>query len=398
MAKEILLDEPRPRHRRRVFRRERPAAGAAGGSGDRLGGAVESARLLLNSKTKLFPNGLGNRYDWVGRNLQGHTYAGAAGCSTSRPTTTSGRAPASPSAITTTATPAWCGGAMLANEFIRLPYPVPRRYAPPGVPRWGTGAQGLRAAVLPAHRSRCRGRRRRCRCSMRACRWTRRSRTTGAFRWRASPGDKHPHTIEIGSCMAGQGEEWLKEAGAMQTWQEAAGPGVSRRPAPGRHLPHGQRSEDLRGESVLPDPRRGQRLCGRRQRARHQRRLQSGADDHGGRLPGVRRHRQDLERNEVPLMKLTSKYLAMGCGVVFAGLLAMPGAPYYYQASGAKAARAVMRSRATSIRGTPHRTAAINCTECHGEFVPDQCAPRCDASTRRGSRADQPGARTTCSR
>ena len=37
----------------------------------------ESARLLLNSKHRLFPNGLGNRFDWVGRNFQGHTYTGA---------------------------------------------------------------------------------------------------------------------------------------------------------------------------------------------------------------------------------------------------------------------------------------------------------------------------------
>src|ERR1035437_1458668 len=41
--------------------------------------AVESARLLLNSKSKMHPAGLGNRYDWVGRNLQGHTYTGAWG-------------------------------------------------------------------------------------------------------------------------------------------------------------------------------------------------------------------------------------------------------------------------------------------------------------------------------
>ncbi len=27
------------------------------------GCAIESARLLLNSKSRLFPNGLGNRYD-----------------------------------------------------------------------------------------------------------------------------------------------------------------------------------------------------------------------------------------------------------------------------------------------------------------------------------------------
>ncbi len=44
------------------------------------GGAIESARLLLNSRsTACSRNGLGNRYDWVGRNLQGHTYSGAVG-------------------------------------------------------------------------------------------------------------------------------------------------------------------------------------------------------------------------------------------------------------------------------------------------------------------------------
>ena len=41
--------------------------------------AMESARLLLNSKSKLFPNGAGNNNDWVGRNIQGHAYTGAAG-------------------------------------------------------------------------------------------------------------------------------------------------------------------------------------------------------------------------------------------------------------------------------------------------------------------------------
>ena len=41
--------------------------------------ATETARLLLNSRSKLFPNGAGNNNDWVGRNLQGHAYSGASG-------------------------------------------------------------------------------------------------------------------------------------------------------------------------------------------------------------------------------------------------------------------------------------------------------------------------------
>ena len=41
--------------------------------------AIESARLLLQSKSRLFPEGLGNRHDQVGRHLQGHHYTGALG-------------------------------------------------------------------------------------------------------------------------------------------------------------------------------------------------------------------------------------------------------------------------------------------------------------------------------
>ena len=41
--------------------------------------ACESARLLLNSRTSLFPNGIGNNFDNVGRNLQSHAYTGAWG-------------------------------------------------------------------------------------------------------------------------------------------------------------------------------------------------------------------------------------------------------------------------------------------------------------------------------
>ncbi len=42
-------------------------------------GAIESARLLLNSATPDHPHGLGNDFDQVGRHLQGHTYTAAFG-------------------------------------------------------------------------------------------------------------------------------------------------------------------------------------------------------------------------------------------------------------------------------------------------------------------------------
>jgi choline dehydrogenase-like flavoprotein len=40
-------------------------------------------------------------------------------------------------------------------------------------------------------------------------------------------GDKHPHTLEIARYMAARAEEWVKEAGAIQTWKAIPGPGLS---------------------------------------------------------------------------------------------------------------------------------------------------------------------------
>ena len=98
--------------------------------------AIESARLLLNSKSRLFPNGLGNRYDWVGRNLQGHAYTGAAGLFEQE--TYDDLGPGASIAICdfNHNNPGFVGGGLLANEFIRLPYQF-ARLAGPGVPRWG---------------------------------------------------------------------------------------------------------------------------------------------------------------------------------------------------------------------------------------------------------------------
>lgn len=98
------------------------------------GGAVETARLLLLS-------GLGNGHDQVGRNLQGHSYPGAAGLF---PTPIwDGMGPG-----VTTATCRFnhgnegvIGGGMLADEFIVLPVIFWKRMTLPGLPRWGAAAK-----------------------------------------------------------------------------------------------------------------------------------------------------------------------------------------------------------------------------------------------------------------
>jgi len=179
--------------------------------------AIESARLLLESRSRLFPYGLGNRYDQVGRNLQGHHYTGAIGYFDQE--TYDDLGPGASIAVTdyNHGTPGVCGGGMLANEFIRLPVHMVDRL-PPGTPRWGLGhKQAMRA-------------------------WHKRSIVvmgptqpipTAEARVVLDPavkdrwdrpvariqGNVHPHTFEIGDLQAKRAEAWLREAGAIQTAQ-----------------------------------------------------------------------------------------------------------------------------------------------------------------------------------
>ncbi|MFB3778866.1 MAG: GMC family oxidoreductase [Bryobacteraceae bacterium] len=189
------------------------------------GGAVESARLLLNSKSRLFPSGLGNRYDWVGRNLQSHTYAGAVGLFDFD--TYDDLGPGAQIAVSdyNHGNPGLAGGAVLANEFLRLPYQL-LGLAPSYVPSWG-----------PEHKE-----------------WVRNAfkRTVVVLapvqempvfeaRVEADPkvkdywgipvarlsGGRHPHSIEIGRFMAAKAEEWLKASGAVETWRRQPPSGLS---------------------------------------------------------------------------------------------------------------------------------------------------------------------------
>ena len=188
-------------------------------------GAIESARLLLNSKSKLFPNGLGNRHDWVGRNLQGHTYTGAFGL---MPTPIyDDLGPGAGIAICdyNHGNPGLAGGAMLANEFIRLPYQFVAM-VPASIPRWGKAHKDfMRSAYRRAI----------------AVQGPTQEMPVFDSRVQADPvvrdfwgipvahlsGGRHAHTIEISTVMAGKAEAWLKEAGAVETWQKLSGPGLS---------------------------------------------------------------------------------------------------------------------------------------------------------------------------
>jgi choline dehydrogenase-like flavoprotein len=99
--------------------------------------ATESARLLLNSRSRLHPAGLGNQNGWVGKNLQGHAYTGAWGLFDEP--LWDGLGPAARVAMCdfNHGNAGLRGGALLSNEFIRMPYLFARTGHPNNSPRWG---------------------------------------------------------------------------------------------------------------------------------------------------------------------------------------------------------------------------------------------------------------------
>ncbi len=106
----------------------------AGGSGDGAwrrdvhaeqivlaAGAIETARLLLNSRSDREPAGVGNDGDQVGRHLQGHVYAGATGIFDDDVVDLLGPGPSIATTVYQHGNPGIVGGGMLANEFVPTP-------------------------------------------------------------------------------------------------------------------------------------------------------------------------------------------------------------------------------------------------------------------------------------
>jgi hypothetical protein len=175
---------------------------------------------------------------------------------------------------------------MLANEFIRLPIHMIDRL-PPRHSALGPGTQAGHARMAQAQHP---GYRAHAADSLGDARVT--LDPTVRDKWglpvRASPATCTRTHLKSAKCRPSAPKPGSKRPAPSthQTHGRQAGLGF-RRPASGRHLPHGQRSQSLRRQSQLPDSRRRQCLRHRLKRARHQRRLQSGAHHHGHRLYGL---------------------------------------------------------------------------------------------------------------
>jgi choline dehydrogenase-like flavoprotein len=180
-------------------------------------GAIETARLLLNSACERHPHGLGNAYDQVGRNLQGHYYPGAYGLMSEPVYDGVGPGVSTATVRFNHGNPGVIGGSLLADEFILLPAIFWARCLPPDLPRWGiankrfmrdnytrvmrvTGptqeipSPDARVTVDPAVRDR----------------W-------GIPVARLS-GATHPETVRTAAFMAERARDWLLASGARRMW------------------------------------------------------------------------------------------------------------------------------------------------------------------------------------
>jgi choline dehydrogenase-like flavoprotein len=185
--------------------------------------ATETARLLLNSRSKLFPTGAGNRGDWVGRNLQDHAYPGAFGLFEEDVYDDLGPGASIAVMDFNHGNEGLRGGGALANQFLALPYGFAKK-RPRGEPRWGRAHKdfqrryfkrfmGIHGPVqeMPVYDARVEV-------------------DPGVRDYWGIPvvkisGSRHPHDLEISRHIASRAEAWLKEAGAVRTWTQLPGMG-----------------------------------------------------------------------------------------------------------------------------------------------------------------------------
>ena len=196
------------------------------------GGAIESARLLLNSAHDGEPAGIGNGADQVGRHLQGHVYGGAVGIFDDEVEDLVGPGPSLATHDFRHQMPGIVGGGILVDEFVPLPANVYRMLTEAGlIPRWGLASkQGMRRLLRRVLRV------------MGPIQEV----TSAESRVRVDPhtydalgvpvarlsGTVHANDLAAQSMIAAKAHEWLVTAGATRTaLLEGAAPG----PSAGQH-------------------------------------------------------------------------------------------------------------------------------------------------------------------
>jgi choline dehydrogenase-like flavoprotein len=180
-------------------------------------GAIESARLLLASASGAEPDGLGNRNDLVGRNLQGHPYPTAFGLFENPVHDSRGPGVTIATAAFAHGNDGIVGGAMLADDFIMTPANFYATALPPGTRRWGQETKDFMRHAFrrvlqvkgPVHE-----------IPDPSCRVTLHPTVLdeGGMAVARLSGRVHPETMRTAQFIGGRALEWVEAAGALRSW------------------------------------------------------------------------------------------------------------------------------------------------------------------------------------
>lgn len=193
-------------------------------------GAIETARLLLASRTDADPDGLGNRTDQVGRHLQGHAFASVFGAFDDPV-----QDPEGPG--TSIATLDWChgnaadggplvGGGVVSDEVVKLPIVHWAWALPPDAPRWGLAGKAAMRETY-ARTGHLFGQ------VQEVPRAENRVTLDPDVRDRHGvpvarlAGAAHPETLRTARFLVERSAEWLEASGARRTWADEVPTGLT---------------------------------------------------------------------------------------------------------------------------------------------------------------------------
>jgi len=186
--------------------------------------ATETPRLLLNTRTSKFPNGLGNNYDWVGRNLQSHAYCGAAGIFPKDIHSWDGPGATMAIADYNHHNKGIIGGASIHYDFHFGPLRFAKRSRPPEAPTWGLAHKEFQRDNFYRY------------TNLRCCVQEMPNFNSRVFIHKTKKdywgmpivglaGERHPLDVKHCNFMSDRSEEILKEAGASKIWRVPGGTG-----------------------------------------------------------------------------------------------------------------------------------------------------------------------------
>lgn len=189
-------------------------------------GAIESARLLLNSASDAEPHGVGNRNGLVGRNLQGHVYVGAYALFDEPVQDGFGPGVSIATCRFAHGNKGIIGGGLLANEFIRLPLIHWYRALAPDAARWGiAGKETMRESYLRT--AQVQGPIQEIPTPEARVRLSPTVKDRFGMPVAALSGGVHRESLRTADMLGEQAETWLWAAGARRVWRTRPGGGLS---------------------------------------------------------------------------------------------------------------------------------------------------------------------------